>query len=890
MINSDSSSLSHPLSPRPITIREKRSVWFYLIPAFLLLLSGFGAGYYFFLQTSRNEVSSVQVRFQINNGSSSISLGEYEVCDWAKVDFDTHVPLFVDGQDNGFFDAEDDILIEGVLCGSSQPVILALDDEGLHGSVFINGQTEQAIEPVDSQSSSFSTVEFELQQDQETEETEEVEREWKNWIEEEEAKLLAKNNGRRRAQQLSPGSVDIHLHLDIDYHMVETFGSIFAAARYGVELIGVVNRDMYFHLGFNLKVSSINVRSSYLSETSSAKDYLSELKQIPRPSNVNLLHSLSTRRLGGGIAYMGGLYNSWPYGVSGSLNGGFSIWDRYVVAHELGHNFGSSHTHDYDPPIETCGLTWPTCSNEPKGTIMSYCHMCSGGYDNLNLVWADRVRERLLNSYDIYRNNLAARTECQTFSTTPDIGVPFYLKGNSCVSIDTSQCTDCPAVENCSEDSIWQFDGSRIVSAANSTYCWSASSTDCDSISLQSCDSSTEQQFGFQGTELVSETCGTVKYNNELAGFNGEASISHWCLPEVEYTTTTVVETTLESTSTTVPETTLDSTSTTVPETTLESISTSIDVATTDIPTINPTVLPTLTPIDTTFDSTPEPTELDSTSTLNPTQTPTTLPTAAPFEDAYGCVFGCEESRTSCHKDFQISHPCTANSPCDLTGCIAHCDANADCRYVFSNNRGGCLLYDDCSRSRGTRNPGVTRQRLSNSETTTEEPKNLDCMGSWSVCTSACEKSGQRTFTVTQAQSGTGQPCPTTAPDCVPGQGSCVEGTDLPTTSPTTEPTTEPTTNPSQDSITTTTTGPVFQDLYGSSDAPSRTSCHNQGRISRVCSASQSCSKDQCENLCGAQSECRFFFSNVRGGCHLYRSCDRTRNTGHEGWTRARLN
>jgi len=64
-------------------------------------------------------------------------------------------------------------------------------------------------------------------------------------------------------------------------------------------------------------------------------------------------------------------------------------WDFMVTAHEIGHNFGSPHTHDYCPPLDECAppgyfggcQTQQVCTNQ--GTIMSYCHLCSGGLANV---------------------------------------------------------------------------------------------------------------------------------------------------------------------------------------------------------------------------------------------------------------------------------------------------------------------------------------------------------------------------------------------------------------------------------------------------------------------------------------------------------------------------
>jgi len=106
-----------------------------------------------------------------------------------------------------------------------------------------------------------------------------------------------------------------------------------------------------------------------------------------------LAHFLSGRALGGGVAYLTVLCNgTYGYGLSANLGGFFppalqrnaGNWDPFVVAHEIGHNFGNPHTHDYNPPLDTCGLG---CTDPPfwTGTIMSYCHVCSGGMNNINL-------------------------------------------------------------------------------------------------------------------------------------------------------------------------------------------------------------------------------------------------------------------------------------------------------------------------------------------------------------------------------------------------------------------------------------------------------------------------------------------------------------------------
>ncbi|MFN2426053.1 MAG: M12 family metallo-peptidase [Candidatus Binatia bacterium] len=116
----------------------------------------------------------------------------------------------------------------------------------------------------------------------------------------------------------------------------------------------------------------------------------------------------------GGIAYVPGLCDSWwaptngySYAFAGSMDGDFDInspgvvWDIMVTTHELGHNFGSDHTHCYEPPVDACysgesaechngSTSLPSgCpgSGQGCGTIMSYCHGLGGGLGNVSLTY-----------------------------------------------------------------------------------------------------------------------------------------------------------------------------------------------------------------------------------------------------------------------------------------------------------------------------------------------------------------------------------------------------------------------------------------------------------------------------------------------------------------------
>jgi len=75
--------------------------------------------------------------------------------------------------------------------------------------------------------------------------------------------------------------------------------------------------------------------------------------------------------------------------------------------HELGHNFGSGHTHNggYLPVIDTCGTSCPAGLPLAKSsTIMSYCHICTGGYSNMDYTFGGKYKgtgsRSDINSYD----------------------------------------------------------------------------------------------------------------------------------------------------------------------------------------------------------------------------------------------------------------------------------------------------------------------------------------------------------------------------------------------------------------------------------------------------------------------------------------------------------
>ena len=88
----------------------------------------------------------------------------------------------------------------------------------------------------------------------------------------------------------------------------------------------------------------------------------------------------------GGVAWLNAACSDFGYSVDGYMNGRFADsvsthpgnWDIVVLAHELGHNLGTYHTHDY-------GIDGCASGTVQRGTIMSYCHTVSGASANIDL-------------------------------------------------------------------------------------------------------------------------------------------------------------------------------------------------------------------------------------------------------------------------------------------------------------------------------------------------------------------------------------------------------------------------------------------------------------------------------------------------------------------------
>lgn len=193
---------------------------------------------------------------------------------------------------------------------------------------------------------------------------------------------------------------ECRLAIETDYQLYQRFGAAPAATSYVTQLIAAVSDQYFTDIQTTLTIAYLglytDVNDPWTAQDSggTASNVLDEFRGAWTPNNwpvsANLAHFISGANLGGGVAYVNVLCSqSFGFGVSGNISGTINwgswtgapahfTWDFVVVAHELGHNFGSSHTHSYCPPLDQCytNCTGPTACTQ--GTIMSYCHTCGG--------------------------------------------------------------------------------------------------------------------------------------------------------------------------------------------------------------------------------------------------------------------------------------------------------------------------------------------------------------------------------------------------------------------------------------------------------------------------------------------------------------------------------
>jgi hypothetical protein len=211
-------------------------------------------------------------------------------------------------------------------------------------------------------------------------------------------------------RSLGESCAAIRMAIETDWEFTNLFGgNIEASSEYAATLIGAMSTIYESDVNMAIKICYLRLWASAFDPwtTGSSGDRLGEFHSHWQTNMQHvfrhLAHMVSGAGLGGGVAYVGAVCSGYGYAVSGNINGSFPLpiedhngnnWDLMVVAHETGHNCGTWHTHDYSPPIDGCGLG--DCTDAWGGTIMSYCHTCSGGLSNMVMTFHPLVQDTII--------------------------------------------------------------------------------------------------------------------------------------------------------------------------------------------------------------------------------------------------------------------------------------------------------------------------------------------------------------------------------------------------------------------------------------------------------------------------------------------------------------
>jgi len=217
----------------------------------------------------------------------------------------------------------------------------------------------------------------------------------------------------------------VQVYFECDYKMYTDNGS--STTNVGNYVSGLFNQvaTLYANEDVGIAISQIYVWTSpdAYAGYNSTSAVLNAFRQTRGTSfNGNLAHLLTTRSLGGGIAYVDVVcFKQFAYGVSAVSKTYQNVptysWSVEVVTHELGHNLGSWHTHSCNWPtgaLDNCVSPEGSCSPGPSpvngGTIMSYCHLTNHGI-NFNHGFGPapgaRIRDKVLNGTCLPQSGIA---------------------------------------------------------------------------------------------------------------------------------------------------------------------------------------------------------------------------------------------------------------------------------------------------------------------------------------------------------------------------------------------------------------------------------------------------------------------------------------------------
>ncbi len=232
-----------------------------------------------------------------------------------------------------------------------------------------------------------------------------------------------KGLGSDKSVQSSGTCREVQVYFECDFKMYQDNASSVSNVSTKVTSIFSYVKQIYQIDQVDVALSQIFVWTT----TDPYAAFISSSQYLPtfavnRPTfNGHLAHFLTTRSNGlGGLAYVGGLCNTGAKYAFSNIFNTFSAlptysWTVNVIAHEMGHNFGSKHTHwcgwQLTPTtigrIDSCAVgenvtgsvnCGSTKKSKINGTVMSYCH--NNGAINLNLGFGPLPGDAIRNGFN----------------------------------------------------------------------------------------------------------------------------------------------------------------------------------------------------------------------------------------------------------------------------------------------------------------------------------------------------------------------------------------------------------------------------------------------------------------------------------------------------------